>query len=166
MFHHAFKYLLSTLLMTSLASAAALPPSQALSPRQGSCLSALSAPNPVNTIGRLSFQWAIDQPARTQEAAQASWSPSNFVDFHMTVPTDILITQNVNVTVINRSSRSNAIILTNYQDTRTSTAPRAQVRVAVPAQTRGNGVRRLGRTETCLYLPRLDGTWYFQLEHD
>lgn len=84
----------------------------------------------------------------------------------MTVPIDVRITQNISISVTNRSSRPNTIILANYQDTRASTQPRAQVRVTVPAQTRDNSVVRVGSTIECVHLPRLDGTRYFQVEHD
>ncbi|EUC36307.1 hypothetical protein COCCADRAFT_23897 [Bipolaris zeicola 26-R-13] len=164
MFHYASKCLLSVLFIVSVASSAVLPSSQALEPRQGACLSSLVRPNPVNNVGRISFQRYIDEPRTTGERADASWAPNNLIDVHMTVPTNVYTAQNINVYVTNRSTRGNAIILTNFQDTLLSTQPRAQIRITVPGQTRANGVVRPGMASPCVHLPRLDGTWYFQVE--
>ncbi|KAJ5022995.1 hypothetical protein PSV08DRAFT_355724 [Bipolaris maydis] len=89
MFFHASEYLLSAILMVSVASSAALPSSQALEPRQGACISALFRPNPVNNIGQISFQRYIDEPRSTGEQAVASWQPSNLIVLHMTIPTNV-----------------------------------------------------------------------------
>ncbi|KAJ5056260.1 hypothetical protein J3E72DRAFT_200833, partial [Bipolaris maydis] len=72
--------------------------------------------------------------------------------------------RNINVFVTNRSSRRNAIILTNFQDTLLSTQHRAQIRIMVPGQTRTSGVVSPGSVAPCVNLSRLDGTWYFQVE--
>jgi len=158
MFCHAFKHLLSTLLMFSVASCAVLPRELTLAPRQGSCLGALRAPNPVNNVGRISFQSTID------DREQSTWHPNNLIDVHITVRDDVTSTQNIEISISNRSSSGNAIILTNFQDTLPTTEPREQIRVTVPGQTRANGVVRVGTTTECVHLPRLDGTWYFQVE--
>ncbi|KAH7025317.1 hypothetical protein B0J12DRAFT_610372 [Macrophomina phaseolina] len=158
MFGHTFKHLFSFLLLLSAASCAALPRELSLEPRQGGCLSALPRPNPVNNVGRISFQAAIDARERR------TWWPNNLIDVHIEVPENVESTNHVTVEITNRSWSANAIVLTNFQDTRSTTQPRQQVRVTVPAQTRQAGAVIAGTRIECVRLPRLDGTWYFQVE--
>ncbi|GME33463.1 hypothetical protein COCVIDRAFT_27810 [Neofusicoccum parvum] len=158
MFGHAYKHIFSFLLLLSIASCMALPGGLSLEPRQGGCLSALPRPNPVNNVGRVSFQQAIDNRERR------TWWPNNLIDVHIEVPDNVGTTNQITVEVTNRSSRGNAIILTNFQDTRSNTQPREQLRVTVPGQRSEAGATIAGATNQCVRLPRLDGTWYFQVE--
>lgn len=149
--------LISLLTIITIAWTAAVP-SAALPKRQGSCISALARPNPVNNVGRISFQRRVIDDQET-----ATWWPNNFVDVHLD-GTTVQRTRAVTVTVTNRESRANAIVLTNFQDTLPGTQPREQIRVEVPGYRRENGALIYGSVTSCVELPRLDGTRYFQVE--
>jgi hypothetical protein len=72
----------------------------------------------------------------------------------------------INFSITNRSQFvSNALILSNYRDTRDTTVARETVRISIP-RAQGVSLGTIAPTTYagCVELPRLDGTWYAQLE--
>ncbi|CAA9964396.1 hypothetical protein CFE70_006938 [Pyrenophora teres f. teres 0-1] len=123
------------------------------------CLANIFALLTINQIGRVDIQNEINR--RTGIRRDFNGNINVNLDFSQTYePLRFL-----RFSIQNRSQFiSNALILSNYEDTLIG-SPRATIRISIP---RAGGVA-IGTpapsTYTgCIELPRLDGTWYAQLE--
>ncbi|KAH7327490.1 hypothetical protein BKA65DRAFT_481191 [Rhexocercosporidium sp. MPI-PUGE-AT-0058] len=157
MFAYASKAILSFLLLTAVSAS---PVELAgLAVRQGGCIGALrrGIVDPGD-LGRISFQTVIDR------VEQRTIFLNNQVTAHLAPSSNVATDHQITVEIINSASGGASVLLTNYLNTLTSTAPREQIRLTVEGRTNAAGVIIFGRTIICVELPRLDGTWYIQVE--
>ncbi|KAH6711805.1 hypothetical protein DL95DRAFT_472752 [Leptodontidium sp. 2 PMI_412] len=157
MFAHAAQAVLSFLLLATSITAAPIDVG-VLEERQGSCMSALARPEASNNIGRVNIQQYIDH------AEQATYFMNNFITVHIMPPRDIATTNHLTVEVSNSGSGSNTVIVSNYVNTLFSSQPREQFRVDIGPRIVSGGTITNSKVTTCLRLPRLDGTWFIQLQ--
>ncbi|KAG6007334.1 hypothetical protein E4U21_006145 [Claviceps maximensis] len=99
----------------------------------------------VNQDNRISFQAAIDN------RQDVTYNLPNSLDVRI-LADQTGEDRHIGIEITNWNLHMGSIVLSNYQDTRSTTTARETIQVDY------NGFT----TRTCIRLPRLDGTWYVQ----
>ncbi|WQF82250.1 hypothetical protein CDEST_07264 [Colletotrichum destructivum] len=152
------KFFATLLAVAPLATSVMSRAVDTLDTRQNSCIGSTYPVLSVNHVDRKEIQGEIDH--RGSLGWIATPDVSVIFDFGATTPAN----PRLNFQILNKNSVTwKAVILSNYVDTITTPA-RETVRISIDAARQVGADSIPTFLDGCVQLPRLDGTWYVQME--